>query len=84
MPQLPAAVIAERAGGLRAEARRGLARHLEAQRGRDVEILVERDGVSGHAADFTRVRLAQAAQRGTIARARVTAVAADHLIARAP
>jgi threonylcarbamoyladenosine tRNA methylthiotransferase MtaB len=82
MPRLPATEVAARAAALREAARRGLARHLAARHGRDVEVLVERDGLGGHAADFTRTRLDTAVPRGTIARARVVAVAPDHLIAR--
>lgn len=82
MPPLPSAVVAERAASLRETARAAHARHLVAQVAREVEVLVERDGLSGHAADFTRVRLDTARPRGTIARARVVAAAADHLIAR--
>lgn len=82
MPQLAGPVVAERAAALRATARAALQRHLGARLGSEVDILVERDGLSGHAADFTRVRLDAPRPRGTIARARAVAVAADHLIAR--
>ena len=71
-----------RVAALRAQARAALGRHLAAQIAHEVDVLVERDGVSGHAADFTRVRLDAPRERGTIARARVSAAAADHLIAR--
>jgi threonylcarbamoyladenosine tRNA methylthiotransferase MtaB len=82
MPPVAASLVAERAAALRAQARAALGRHLAAQIAHEVDVLVERDGVSGHAADFTRVRLDAPRERGTIARARVSAAAADHLIAR--
>jgi threonylcarbamoyladenosine tRNA methylthiotransferase MtaB len=81
MPQLPPAEIARRAAVLREAGRGRLAVHLAAQAGKDLDVLVEGDGTSGHAADFTRVRLSARLPRGTLQRARAVAVAADHLVA---
>ncbi len=57
MPQVPHALVRERAARLRAEGDRRLAAHLERQVGRRLDVLTERGGV-GRAADFTSVRLA--------------------------
>ncbi len=81
MPQVAPAVVARRAAALRAEAARLLRVHLEARVGATLDLLVEADGLSGHAADFTRVRLDAPAPRGAMLRARAVAAAQDHLIA---
>ncbi len=57
MPQVPHALVRERAARLRAEGDRRLAAHLARQVGRRLDVLTERGGV-GRAADFTSVRLA--------------------------
>ena len=54
MPQVEKSVRSERAKRLRETGERALARHLDAQVGRRVEVLAERGGV-GRAADFTPV-----------------------------
>jgi threonylcarbamoyladenosine tRNA methylthiotransferase MtaB len=55
MPQLPGAVVKERAARLRAVGDAALARHLEAQRGKRLAVLTERGGLA-RAADFTPMR----------------------------
>jgi threonylcarbamoyladenosine tRNA methylthiotransferase MtaB len=57
MPQVPHAIVRERAARLRAEGERRLAAHLQGRVGRSLTVLTERGGV-GRAADFTAVRLA--------------------------
>ena len=54
MPQVAGPVRAERAKRMRAAGDAALARHLDSQIGRRIEVLVERGGI-GRAADFTPV-----------------------------
>jgi threonylcarbamoyladenosine tRNA methylthiotransferase MtaB len=65
MPQLPRAVVKDRAARLRAAGEAGLARHLERQVGRTLEALVERAGVA-RAADFTEIAFAGEAEAGAM------------------
>lgn len=65
MPQLPFALIRERAAELRAEVAAQHARWLAAQLGRPLSVLAERDG-TGHAPNFARVRLGPDCKPGTI------------------
>jgi threonylcarbamoyladenosine tRNA methylthiotransferase MtaB len=83
MPPVPAATIAARAAALRAAAETRLAAHLAARVGRSLDMLVEADGMSGRAADFTRVRLDTPRPRGDLLRCRALAAARDHLIVTA-
>jgi threonylcarbamoyladenosine tRNA methylthiotransferase MtaB len=55
MPQLPAAVIKERAARLRAKAGEALGRHLQSWIGKRAKALVEREGFA-RLPDFTGVR----------------------------
>ena len=81
MPQLPVPVRKARAAQLRGAATRKLAAHLAAQQGREIDVLVEKDGHTGHAADFTPAALDQSALPGSIVRARVTGAEASRLLA---
>ncbi|ANY21037.1 Threonylcarbamoyladenosine tRNA methylthiotransferase MtaB [Tsuneonella dongtanensis] len=65
MPQVPKAIIRERAAELRAAVASERAAWLEAQLGRPLEVLAERDG-TGHAPNFARVRLPAATPAGTV------------------
>jgi threonylcarbamoyladenosine tRNA methylthiotransferase MtaB len=56
MPQLHGAVIARRAGELRAKGVAALERHLKGARGRRITVLMENER-HGRSADFTPVRL---------------------------
>ena len=56
MPQVAAQTIKQRAAQLREAGKAALLAHLEAQRGRRLCVLSERDG-TGRSEDFTRVRL---------------------------
>ncbi len=74
MPQVPKPIRKERAALLRAAGQQQLEKHLAAQIGRTLELVVEQDGLSGHAENFAPVKLAQpqpvgSLQRVTIARA---------------
>jgi threonylcarbamoyladenosine tRNA methylthiotransferase MtaB len=70
MPQLAQSAIKGRAARLRDKARAALAAHLEAQVGRDVELLMERDGV-GRTAGYCEVLLDAPARPGELLTARV-------------
>jgi threonylcarbamoyladenosine tRNA methylthiotransferase MtaB len=71
MPAVPRAVVKERAARLRAAGEAALARHLQAQVGRTLGGLVERDGLA-RAADFTEIAFTGAAPAGRIISMRVT------------
>jgi threonylcarbamoyladenosine tRNA methylthiotransferase MtaB len=73
MPQVDRAIVKARADRLRHAGRQATARHLEAQVGRKLAVLVERPGL-GRAEDFTEVRLAAAYGAGHI----VTVQAGGH------
>ncbi|MBA4759257.1 tRNA (N(6)-L-threonylcarbamoyladenosine(37)-C(2))-methylthiotransferase MtaB [Sphingosinicella sp.] len=81
MPQVPVPVRKARAAQLREAAARRLAAHLAAQQGRAIDMLVEKDGHTGHAADFTPAVLDLPALPGSIVRARVTGAEAARLLA---
>jgi threonylcarbamoyladenosine tRNA methylthiotransferase MtaB len=70
MPQIGRREVKERAARLRTKGAASLARHLERQTGRIVDVLTERNGV-GRAADFAEVAFAPAIEAGMLARARV-------------
>ena len=67
MPQVPAALVAERAARLREAAEAAHRRHLDARIGRSLTVLSERGG-SGRAEDFTRIRFAEPVEPGLIFR----------------
>jgi threonylcarbamoyladenosine tRNA methylthiotransferase MtaB len=81
MPQLAVPIRKARAARLREAAARRLAAHLAAQQGHAIDMLVEKDGHTGHAADFTPAVLDRAALPGSIVRARVTGAEASRLLA---
>jgi threonylcarbamoyladenosine tRNA methylthiotransferase MtaB len=70
MPQLARSAIKKRAARLRERARAALAAHLAALVGRDVELLMERDGV-GHTPGYAEMRLDTPAIPGELLTARV-------------
>jgi threonylcarbamoyladenosine tRNA methylthiotransferase MtaB len=70
MPQLPRPVVKARAERLRAAGAAALGRHLDAQVGRTVRALVEREGVA-RAEDFTELAFAGHAQTGRVAAFRI-------------
>ncbi len=73
MPQLHGAIIARRAGELRAKGVAALKRHLEGAKGRRIEVLMETEG-QGRSADFTPVRIEAEQGPGVL----VEAVVAGH------
>ncbi len=82
MPQVARDVVKARAAELRAVGQARRAAWLSAQIGTTQTMLVERDGISGHADSFARVCLTQPQPAGTILRASITGVDGDALIGK--
>ncbi len=80
MPQLARDVVKMRAAALRAVGQAHRAEWLGAQIGTTQTMLVERDGLSGHADSFARVRLTAPQPAGAIIRADISGVDGDALI----
>ena len=83
MPQLPRALVKDRASRLRAAGEVALSRHLEKGVGRSVLALVERPGLA-RAEDFTEVAFEGPAGPGEIVALRVTGHDGRRTLARAP
>ena len=81
MPQVGRTVARERAATLRAANMRRRHALLDGQVGRTATMLVERDGVSGHAENFAALTLAEPAAPGTIIPVRIGARIDDRLTA---
>jgi len=81
MPQVGRALARERAAILREANARRRQDWLETQVGRTASMLVERDGVSGHAENFAAVALTAPAAPGTIIDVRLGARDGDRMIA---
>ena len=81
MPQVGRAIARERAAILREANARRRQRWLDTQVGCTASLLVERDGRTGHAANFAAISLAAPAAPGTIIDVRLTARDGDRLIA---
>ena len=84
MPQVPGAVIKERAARLREKGSTVLATYLDNQRGRVVDVLVEGKG-KGRTPQFAEIEVAGSPHRaaGDVVRARVTEARATRLIGEA-
>lgn len=80
MPQLSREAIKARAAVLRAVGAAHRSAWLTSQVGALQSMLVERDGVSGHANNFARVRLTAPAPAGEVAQVRILGVDGDALI----
>jgi threonylcarbamoyladenosine tRNA methylthiotransferase MtaB len=78
MPQLPGAVVRERAARLRAAGASALARSLAGRVGGEAAVLVERPGF-GHSEHYAPVRFAGAAAAGSLLRLRLTSANAREL-----
>ena len=81
MPQVGRTVARERAATLRAANMRRRHAWLDTQVGRTATMLVERDGVSGHAENFAALTLSAPAAAGTIIPVRIGARIDDRLTA---
>ncbi len=71
MPQVPMAVRKARSAILREEGEKQVARYYQSLVGREVEIVVEQDGMSGHAEGFALVKLARAMPVGSVQKVKV-------------
>lgn len=71
MPQVPKEVRKARAKILRDEGEKQLAMQLQSQVGREMEVIIEQDGASGHAENFAPVRLASDRPVGSIQRVHI-------------
>ncbi|QJU57087.1 tRNA (N(6)-L-threonylcarbamoyladenosine(37)-C(2))-methylthiotransferase MtaB [Sphingomonas sp. AP4-R1] len=80
MPQLPRDVVRDRTARLREAGSARRMAWLRARIGGTAQVLVERDGVTGHAEDFARVRIAEGATAGAVHRVRITGLEEDHLV----
>ncbi len=81
MPQVGRTIARERAAILREANARRRQDWLGTQIGRTASMLVERDGVSGHAENFAAVALTAPAAPGTIVDVRLTARDGDRMVA---
>ena len=79
MPQVPMQIRKERAAILRAEGEKQLASYLSQQMGKELEVVVEQDGLSGHSQGFALVKLASHAEIGSIQRVIVARTTATEL-----
>lgn len=82
MPQLPRDVIRQRAADLRARGERVRRVWLAGLVGSQQTLLVERDGLSGHADNFARVRLDAPAPPGRIIASTIIGLDGDTLIGK--
>ncbi|MDG5487277.1 tRNA (N(6)-L-threonylcarbamoyladenosine(37)-C(2))-methylthiotransferase MtaB [Sphingomonas sp. BGYR3] len=80
MPQVPHAIIRERAAALRARAAERRAAWLRSQIGTRQSLLVERPGDRGHAGNFAEIRLASPLPIGQIGAVTITDATDTHLI----
>jgi threonylcarbamoyladenosine tRNA methylthiotransferase MtaB len=71
MPQVDGAAIKERAAALRRKGRAALAQYLDAQVGREAELLMERPGL-GRTRGFAEVEIDCGAEAGDLVNVRVT------------
>lgn len=81
MPQVGRAIARERAATLREANARRRRDWLDTQVGRTASMLVERDGVSGHAENFAAVALTAPAASGSIIPVRLRARDGDRMVA---
>jgi threonylcarbamoyladenosine tRNA methylthiotransferase MtaB len=79
MPQVPSAVVHERARRLREAAAEARRQFLKRQVGRTLSVLVEKSGRSGHAENFARVTLDRPFPPNTIVSVRIAGAEADRL-----
>jgi threonylcarbamoyladenosine tRNA methylthiotransferase MtaB len=80
MPQLPRAMVKERARALRERGALALRRHLDGEIGATRHVLTESHGV-GHTEQFTRVKLAAPAEPGQILELKMAAHDGKQLLA---
>ncbi len=77
MPQVKSELRKQRAGILRSEGEKQLAHYYNSLIGRELEIIIEQDGKSGHAEGFALVKLASEMPVGSLQRVRVARADGD-------
>jgi threonylcarbamoyladenosine tRNA methylthiotransferase MtaB len=82
MPQLPGAVIKERAARLRTAGEAGLAAELSARVGSETDVLIEQPGM-GRAAFYAPVRFTGSGDAGSVRRMRLVGANGRNLIGAA-
>jgi len=82
MPAVDPAIVKDRARRLRDACLTRRQAWLSAETGRVVDVLMERSGIDGHAANFAPVRLNRPSRPGTIVRATVNGVENGRLLAQ--
>jgi threonylcarbamoyladenosine tRNA methylthiotransferase MtaB len=82
MPQLPGAVIKERAAKLRAAGQAALAVELSTRVGSETDVLIERPGM-GRAAFYSPVSFTESGDAGSVQRMRLVGATARNLIGAA-
>jgi threonylcarbamoyladenosine tRNA methylthiotransferase MtaB len=81
MPQVPMPMRKVRAAQLREAGQKQLEKHLAAQVGKEVEIVVEQDGITGHSETFAPIKLAAPMPVGSLQRVTVTRADANYCYA---
>ena len=71
MPQVPSGLRKERASRLRAEGEIQIMKYHDSLIGKEVNIVIEQDGVSGHTEGFAKVMLPHAMPVGSLQRVMV-------------
>lgn len=71
MPQVAKTIRKQRAALLREAGGKRLAHYLQTQVGRELEIVIEQDGMSGHSEGFAPVKLSAAAPVGSVQRVKI-------------
>jgi len=71
MPQVPQPIRKERASKLREAGEQQVKKYLETQVGRELEIVIEQDGKSGHSEGFALVKLARDMPVGSLQRVKI-------------
>ena len=81
MPQVPAPIIKQRAAALREACEKRKGDFMTSLVGTTQKLLVERDGMTGHAENFAPIRLENSAQPGHIATVTIKNIEKGTLIA---
>ena len=78
MPQVPGTAVKERSARLRSKGKEALHSHLSGRLGRELNVLMERNG-TGHAADFSEIEIS-GVPAGQVVRARAVCLRDNRLV----
>ena len=81
MPQVAKPIRKERAALLREAGHKQLASYLQTLVGKELNIVVEQDGKSGHSEGFAHVKLAKEMPIGSVQKVMIAEASATHLVA---